>query len=274
MVSGVACEFRVDRTLTKIKNMKANLTSNAPSGSRLLKPLTGFMAAALLAVGLIGCATTKEVSETSKDFSGFLGDAQEYAKLQAGEGTEVNFVWADTNAPWSTYTKVCIMPIELWASDDPNSPFKGMSHEDQERLVSFFHTALAETIHKDYEIVKEPGPDTLVIHAAITEARKSRPVLNLVSSVYPAALVISYGKQLITGTGTGVGEARIEAYFTDGGTGQRVAEDVDARAGTKAWRTKFNGTWGDVKLCFDWWSGRFVTRFKMFQQGNFSPNVP
>ena len=174
----------------------------------------------------------------------------------------------------ASYTNVCIMPIELWASDDPNSPFKDCPQKTKKSLVSFFHTALAETIHKDLRIVREPGPGTIVIHAAITEARKSRPVLNLVSSVYPAALVISYGKQMITGTGIGVGEARIEAYFTDGGTGQRIAMDVDARAGTKAWRTKFNGTWGDVKLCFDWWSERFVTRFKMFQQDNFSPNVP
>jgi hypothetical protein len=254
--------------------MNSQITLDPPGASRRWKLLAGILAAGIAVAGLTSCSTTEEVSETSKDFSGFLGDANQYALLQKGEGTEVNFVWVDKNAPWSSYTNVCIMPIQLWTSDDPNSPFKDMSKEDQNRLVSFFNTALAEAISKDFAIVKEPGPDTLVIHAAITEARKSRPVLDLVSSVYPAALVISYGKQMITGTGTGVGESRIEAYFTDGGTGQRVAADVDARAGTKAWRDKFNGTWGDAKLCFDWWSGRFVTRLKMFQQGNYSPNVP
>jgi Protein of unknown function (DUF3313) len=254
--------------------MNIPITVNQSKVSCHWKVMAGILAAGIAVAGLTSCKTTMQVSETSKSFSGFLGDAQEYAKLQAKEGTEANFVWVDTNAPWTSYTKVCIMPVELWASDDPKSPFKDMSHEDQERLVSFFHTALAETIQKDFTLVKEPGPDTIVIHAAITESRESRPVLNLISSVYPAALVISYGKQLITGTGTGVGEARIEAYFTDGATGQRIGEGVDARAGTKAWRSKFDGTWGDVKLCFDWWSGRFVTRVKMFQQGNFSPNIP
>jgi Protein of unknown function (DUF3313) len=251
--------------------MNTSITLNQPAGRCWLKPLTGLTVAGLLALGLIGCATTKHVSETSKDFSGFLGDAQEYALLQKGEGTEANFVWVDKNAPWKTYTNVCIMPIELWASDDPDSPFKNMSHDDQERLVSFFHTALAETLHKSFAIVEEPGPNTIVIHAAITEARPSKPVLNLVSSVYPAALVVSFAKQAVTGTGLGVGAVRVEGYFTDGGTGQRVAEGVDARAGTKAWRTKFNGTWGDVNLCFEWWSGQVVTRFKNFEQGNFSP---
>jgi hypothetical protein len=236
--------------------------------------MAGILLAGLIVSGLTACRTTKQVSQTSKDFSGFLGDDQEYAKLKKGEGTEANFVWVDKNAPWKTYTNVCIMPIELWASDDPQSPFANMSKENQDRVVGLFHTALAQTIHKDFVIVKEPGPDTIVIHAAVTEARPSKPVINLFTAVYPAGFVVSLSKQAITGTGIGVGAVRVEAYFADGVTGQRVAEGLDARAGTKAWRSKFNGTWGDVKLCFDWWSERCVTRLKMFQQDNFSPNIP
>ena len=110
----------------------------------------------------------------------------------------------------------------------------------------------------------------LVLHGAITEARKSHPVLNLISTVYPAALVISYGKQLITGTGTGVGDVRVEAELLDGQTGQRMAAAVDERAGTKALRTKFDGTWGDLKLAFDWWSARFVERIELLKKGDFS----
>jgi hypothetical protein len=237
------------------------------------KLLAGILAAGLTVGGLTGCRTTHQVGETSKDFSGFLGDEQEYAKLSAGVGNEANFVWIDKNAPWKSYTKVCILPIELWASEDPHSPFAKMSKENQETLLSLYRTAMADTIHKDFVLVPEPGPNTIVIHAAITEARKSKPVINLVSAVYPAGLVLSIGKQAITGTGIGVGVVRVEAYLTDGVTGQRVCEGVDARAGTKAWRSKFNGTWGDVKLAFDWWSERFVKRLQMFQQGNFSPNI-
>jgi Protein of unknown function (DUF3313) len=245
-----------------------------PPVGRRWKLLTGAFAIGLLMTGLTACQTTHQVSQTSKDFSGFLGDDQEYAKLKKAGGVEANFVWVDKNAPWKTYTKVCILPVELWASDDPQSPFKNMSQKNKEVLVSLYQTAMAQTIHKDFPIVREPGPDTIVIHAAITEARQSKPVLNLVSSVYPAALVASYGKQMITGTGTGVGVVRVEAYFTDGGTGQRVAEGVDARAGTKAWRSKFDGTWGDVKEAFDFWSARLMMRLKNFQQGDFGPNVP
>jgi hypothetical protein len=137
-------------------------------------------------------------------------------------------------------------------------------------MVNFAHTALAEALEKDFQIVDQAGPDTLVIHGAITEAKRCWPVLNLVSSVYPAALVISYGKQLITGTGTGVGSVRIEADFTDGVTGQRVAAVVDERAGTKALRSKFDGYWGDLKLSFDWWATRLNARLELLKKGDFS----
>ena len=62
----------------------------------------------------------------------------------------------------------------------------------------------------------------------------------------------------------------MEAEFTDGATGQRVAAVVDERAGTKALRTKFDGTWGDLKLAFDWWSARLDERLQLLQKGNFS----
>ena len=236
--------------------------------------LAGILAVGTAAALLTGCDTTRQVSQTEKDFSGFLGGADEYALLKPKQGNEANFVWIDKNAPWDTYTNVCVMPIELWASDDPQSPFKDMPKEEQQRLVSFFQTAIAQAVYTNFVMVREPGPNTLVAHVAITEARKSKPVLNLITSIYPAALVVSYAKQSITGIGTGVGAVRVEAYFTDGLTGQRVAMGVDARAGTKAWRSKFNGTWGDAKLAFDFWAQRFVTRVKMFQQGNFSTNIP
>jgi hypothetical protein len=244
-----------------------NTSNTSDRAGRRWKFLAGILAAGLLAAGLTACRTTHRVSESPKDFSGFLGD---YSQLQKGTGDEANFVWVDKNAPWKTYTKVCIMPVELWESDDPQSPFGKMSKENQEILVSLYHTAMAQAFVKQYQLVTQPGPDTLVIHAAVTEARKSKPVLNLISAVYPAALVLSYGKQMITGTGTGVGAVRIEAYFADGVTGQRVAEAVDMRAGTKAWRTKFNGTWGDVKLSFDFWANRAVTRLHLFQTDDFS----
>ncbi len=234
-----------------------------PRGGRRWKLLTGILAAGLLTA----CRTTHQVGESEKDFSGFLGD---YSMLKKGSGSEANYIYIDKSADWAKYTKVYIKNVELWKSDDPNSPLGKLSKDDQQMLVNFFHTALANALEKDFQIVDQPGPDVLVIHGAITEAGKSHPVIDLISTVYPAALVISYGKQMITGTGTGVGTVRVEADFTDGATGQRVAAAVDERAGSKALRTKFDGSWGDLKLAFDWWATRLNERLELLKKGDFS----
>ncbi|HEX3857440.1 MAG TPA: DUF3313 domain-containing protein [Verrucomicrobiae bacterium] len=251
--------------------MKTTTTTNKLGGFRHWKLLTGIWAAGLLAGALTGCSTTKQVSQNEKDFSGFLGD---YSMLQKGDGNEANYIYIDKNVNFAKYTKVYIKPIELWKSDEPDSALGKLSPENQQMLISFFNTELADSLGKDFQIVDHPdGPDVLVIHGAITDAGKSKPVLNLFSTVYPAALVLSYAKQAFTGTGTGVGKVMVEAEFTDGATGQRVAAIVDERAGTKALRTKFDGSWGDVKLAFDWWAQRLDARLELLKKGDYSTDA-
>jgi len=60
-----------------------------------------------------------------------------------------------------------------------------------------------------------------------------------------------------------------QSEFLDGQSGQRVSAAVDARAGTKALRTKFNSTCNDAKLAFEWWGQRIDKRLMLFKQGDF-----
>jgi hypothetical protein len=221
-----------------------------------------------LSIGVLSaCNTTRQVEQNPKDFSGFLGN---YSMLQKGSDDEANYVYIDKSAQWAKYTKVYIKPVELWKSDASDSTLNKMSPEDQQLLVNYFHTALADALKKDFQLVSQPGPDVLVLHAAITDGRGSKPVLNVVSSVLPVGLVISYAKQAITGTGSAVGVMDIEIEVTDGTSGQRLAAAVDARSGTKAWRTKFQGTWGDAKLAFDYWAQRIDARFELLKRGDYN----
>src|ERR1035438_8006262 len=196
--------------------------------------LTPVLTACLL-VGLTACKTTRQFSEDQQ--SGFLGD---YSMLQKGEKGEANYIYINTNANWSKYTKVWIKPIELWKSDDPDSRINKMDQETQQMLTQEAYNALYEALTNNFQIVDQGGPDVLILHAAITDGKPSKPVINLVSSVYLPLKVISFGKRLITGTDIGVGYVMAEAEFLDGQTGQRVCAAMDARAGSKALRTKFN----------------------------------
>jgi hypothetical protein len=244
--------------------MNTTMTTNEKVGFRLPNALARILVGGLL-LGLAGCKTTRQMSQSEGDQSGFLGD---YSMLQKGKDKEANYVYIDPAAPWASYTKVYIKPIELWHSDDPDSKLGSLSPESQQMLVDLFNTALADSLGKDFQIVDQPGPGVLVIHGAITEARKSKQVVNLVSSVYLPLKVLSVGKRLITGTDIGVGSIQVEAEFIDGQTGKRVAAAMDARAGTKALRSKFDGKWGDVKDSFDWWSTRADRRLVLLRSGD------
>lgn len=229
-------------------------TLNETCGPRGLKFLTGTLAAGLV-IGLTACSTTHQVRSVTE--SGFL---KNYSQLQPGKSGEAKLIYIDVAANWAKYTKIYIEPIELWKSEDADSKLGRLDREDQQMLINYLHTALDSSLSKDFQIVNQPGPGVLVLHAAITEAKASKPVSDLVSSVVPIGMALSYTKRIMFGTGLGVGECQIEAELLDGQTGQRVAAAVDRRAGTKALRTKFDGSFGDVKLCIDYWAERLNER--------------
>jgi hypothetical protein len=199
--------------------------------------------------------------------SGFLDG--NYSLLRKGEKKEAAYLYIDKTADWAKYTKVYIKPIELWHSEDKDSPLGKLSEENQKLLVDYFHHALVSQLGLELKVVDQPGPDTLVVHAAITDAKKSKPVADLITSVYAPLRVISFAKRLATGTDIAVGKVQVEGEFTDGETGKLIAAAVDARVGTKALRSKFGGTWGDVKLAFDWWAQRTAVRLALLKQGDF-----
>ena len=220
--------------------------------------------AVCLMLGLVGCATTRQVKEDQQ--SGFLGD---YSMLEKGERGAANYIYIDKSANWDAYTKVWIKPLELWKSSDPEAPLGKMSDETKEMLMESFYAAFYEALSNNFQIVDHGGPDVLIVHAAMTDGKPSKPVANFVTSVYLPLKVISFGKRLITGTDIGVGVVNVEAEFLDGQTGKRVGAVMDSRAGTKAVRTKFNNTWSDVKLSFDWWAQRLDKRLTLFRKGDF-----
>lgn len=233
------------------------------AGLRHRAPVS-LLCAGLVFAGLTACSTTRQVSQTPKDFSGFLVD---YSMLKPGAEGQANFVYINETAPWKTYGKVYIKPIQLWKSADPESALGSLSKDEQQLLVNSLHTALADKLGKNFVLVNKAEPGVLVINAAITDAGASKPVINILSTIVPIGMVVNAGKTAITGKGTGVGSVAIEASITDGGTGQRVIAVVDERAGTKALRTKFDGAWGDVYHVFDFWSQKLDERLVSLKAG-------
>jgi hypothetical protein len=236
--------------------MNTTKTANGSGGFRLLKPLAGVVIGGLL-LGLTGCSTTRQQTRGTPEESGFLGD---YSQMQAGLAGYARLYYERPNVDWAKYTKVWIQPVELWRSEDPGSPMNKISPENQQTLIDLFHTTLYNSLSTNFTVVDHGGPDVLIVHAAITDVGKSKPVIGAVSSIYLPLKVIGYAKQEIEGTAIGVGSITIEAELLDGATNQRLAAAVDSRSGTEAIRSKFTGTWGDVIKSFDWWAARLDQR--------------
>jgi hypothetical protein len=257
---------RKHRKLTKIKN-NMNTTILNQTGSRLWR-----FAVVTLAVGslltLTACHTSKQARSVSE--SGFLSD---YSQLKKGKDDQAKLVYFAPGVDWKKYTKMYIEPVQLWKSEDPESKLGKLSKENQDMLTSFLYTELNNELQKSYTLVDKPGPDTIVLRSAITEAKKSAPVRNLLTTIVPFGIAANILVTAAFGTGIGVGEVQVEAELLDGQTNQRLAAAVDKRAGTKALRTKFDGTWGDVKLSFEYWAQKLETRLVELRAGKTVPDA-
>ncbi len=109
--------------------------------------------------------------------------------------------------------------------------------------------------------MQEPGPGTLRIRPALTEARKSRAVLNLVSTVFPYGRVFSEARNLVTGTHSFAGAASGEVEILDAQSGQVLIAAVDRRVGGKTLRGA-TSTWDDVRRSFDEWAKKIGARLR------------
>lgn len=230
--------------------------------SRRFARTVATLAAVGVMFGLTACTTTKQARSVKE--SGFLSD---YSQLHKGKGDQARLVYINPVVDWNKYTKMYIEPVQLWDSDDKDSKLGKLSKENQQMLTSFLYTELNNELQKSYTIVDSPGPDTIVLRSAITEANKSAPVRNLLTSIVPFGIAASMLKNVAFGTGIGVGDVQVEAELLDGHTNERLAAAVDRRAGTKALRTKFDGTWGDVKLAFEFWSARLEAQLIELRAG-------
>lgn len=219
--------------------------------------------AACVLLGLVGCATTRRDDVTQQ--SGFLGN---YYMLQKGGVREDSYIYVDPRAHWKDYTKVWLKPVEFWHATDAESPLGKLSTEDQQMLLDSFRVALVEAMTNNFQIVDQAGPGVLVIRAALTDGRPSKPVPGMVSSVYVPLRVGSYANRPVADPG--VGKVVAEADLTDGQTGKRVAAVVDGRVGPRAMPSQFGSTRGDVKKAFDWLARALDKRLMLFKDGDFN----
>ena len=209
---------------------------------------------AVLAMALtsaqFGCKATYQERDIAP--SGFLKD---YSELKPGTGDEALYRYIKPGVDWKKYTKIILDPISIYKT--PDSDLNGIPEEELKSLADYLDATIREHLKNDYTFVTTPGPDTMRIRTAITQASGASVGLNVVSSVVPIGIALANVTKLVSGKYPFVGQAGIECEFLDSMTGTRLAAAMDARAGSKTWvaGNKF-ASWSDAKSAFDFWAER------------------
>ena len=212
------------------------------------KPREILIALIATATLLAGCAASQQAREVQQ--SGFLG--QDYELLRPGEEGEALLVYRNPDARWSSYDKIKLDPVTIWAGEE--SDFEDFTQPQRQELADTLYTMVAEELSQDFEMVDEPGPGVLQVQVAITDAQASNPTMDTISTVLPQALLLSQAKGLVTGKPGFVGEASAEVRATDGQTGELVAAGVDRRVGGKSVSGAPTDSWDDVREAYRYWA--------------------
>ncbi len=149
-----------------------------------------------------------------------------------------------------------IDPVTVWHGED--SDLSRVPRKDLQTLADYLHWKLETALEIDYTIADRPGAGVLRIRVAITSAKGSTVMLDMLSTLGPQR-ILSQAKKLVTGTHAFVGKAAIEAEILDSLSGTRLAAMVDERAGGKT-TTGVTDKWSDVIEAYGYWADRLRLR--------------
>lgn len=206
----------------------------------------------LIATLLLCAACAGRRQPQADDVSGFLDD---YRMLRPGGSEDVALVYRDPDADWPSYGKVLFEPVTLWRSG--RKSLDPVPEADLLRLISDLEGAVRRRLGEGFQLVDRAEPGTMRIRLAITEARASDPVLDVLRG--------RSGEDAATGDGPLHAETRrfverahIEGEIRDAGTDHLLAAGVDRRPEGAA----PIGTWAEVDRALDRWADRLCARLE------------
>ncbi len=216
-------------------------------GTRTLRRVGRVVCWAVLILNMAGCAETQQVRDVKT--SGFLED---YSILRDGRENEAARVYINSEVDWASYDKILLDPITIWRPSK-RSLEAHAAVQDLERLADFFYHALYQTLSQDYEMVYDPGPNTLRVQAALTSVDESWAMLDVMTAV-PGARLFSRIHEYTTGKPLFVGEASIEFKVQDAQTPTLLFAGIDRRVGTKTIDSSAFDNWTDAEATLQFWA--------------------
>lgn len=200
-----------------------------------------------LAFTSLACAT-----RGGKSRSGFLDGY--YQDLRPGPKGGARERWIKPGVDFLRYDKVMVDSVIFYFA--PDSEDKGIDAQTMKELSDAFNLEMLNALKDAYPIVTEPAPDVMRIRVAITNIKKSKPVLSAVTSVIPVGLGVSVIRKGVTGAWSGSGDIRMEFMALDSMANEVVAAGIDERA---AGFTERFTDYGSAREAMKFWAGRIRT---------------
>jgi hypothetical protein len=148
--------------------------------------------------------------------------------------------------------------VTVWR---PPGASDAVSRADLQRLADLLYGMLLSRLQTYYAMVQNPGPKTLRIRAALTEATPSSTSMDIISQIGPVTGAASRTKEMATGTPGWVGAASAEIEVLDAETGKELFAAADRRVGEKT-LTGSSDPWGDVTDAFSLWADAVIDRLQ------------
>jgi hypothetical protein len=214
----------------------------------------------IVAVMLSLCACATGGKQSTADFNPadhFLGS--DYAKLQAVPELKGGLSWRSPEFKPADYTAMYIEPVKLWNAESMVK-VSGLKMSDLELLATYFHDVLTRVPDgQKLQLAAQPGPGVISVQAAVVEVEASSPVSNALTSVVPVGILLSAGKQMVTGQAMGVGKCAVEVKFVDSATGKNLALFADTKVGKKYDSAGFSKT-GQTEEAMNEWAALLKER--------------
>jgi hypothetical protein len=214
---------------------------------------------------LTACTATKRAPiEDRSAICNFLGSVCQ--KLTPGAEGQMDLRYVNSKARWNQYTKILVDPVIIASSTESQ-----ISATDQQHLADYFYAELKEKLGAKYQVVDQPGPGTMRLQVALTDAEGATPVLRTITMAVPQARTLSTVVYLTTGSYPFVGSAKGAAKVVDSVSGDLLAAVADRQIGSGHIKAAAQWTMGDAENAIDLWAERATNKLYSWTSGAEAP---
>lgn len=195
---------------------------------------------------MVGCARTN--SEHFNDTDGYLGD---YSVLELATRRQTLLQYQKPGVDWTTYDSFKLDPVTIW--QDPDAQIFDMGARDRQKLADEFYRMLSDSLSRTHWASAAPRTGTLRIQVALIDPDASSPAMDTVSTILPAALLISRMVDFNQKRPSFIRPASLEIKVSDASTGHLLAAGVHTGPGGRS-IDPATVAWSDVTDAIGYWS--------------------